>query len=233
MNGTILFSGVFIALVTAFLLYKKLAAIRKLRTGIRFPGPVPHFLLENLADIGDPLQAIIKFDAQYSSQTESGIWGFWLFGKQVFVPKKNADIKKVLHASSFREEIPQFKRHMDQFLGDRAIVSIQNEEWKLHRRIISKAFQYSHLATMNTDMAHCTALLRKYLVNLAEEKKEVEISCILKSLTLDIIGKIAFGYDFESIQNLESGRGLGKVGKAFEYLLLENTRRTYSMNPLK
>ena len=104
-------------------------------------------------------------------------------------------------------------------MGKKALVLLMNDEWVLHRRVMTKAFHWEHLKGMVGDMcAVGHSLVARFKAQHCNEP--CNVCPILKLATLDAIGLTAFGYQFDTVLN-----GTHKVATAFEWLLDETSRR--------
>jgi len=156
---------------------------------------------------------------------ENGIASMWFGSKEGYIVTHHEDLKIVMR-ENFRAGQA---RHIDYFLGSKSMVRLNHDEWKFHRRLVGKAFEYSHLTAMTGDILDVYGELESYLDR--HQNVELNIFPILKVTTLEAIGVTAFGYKFNAVKGIEEGPNA--VGQAFEFLLTEMTRRNWSINPLK
>ncbi|KAI9290867.1 cytochrome P450 [Neoconidiobolus thromboides FSU 785] len=82
------------------------------------------------------------------------------------------------------------------FFGASNIVTNDNEEWKRHRRIINPAFKKTWPVEI---FAKCT----NELVEVLEENgtKPIVLHDLFQRLTLDVLGKGLFSFNFEAVKN--------------------------------
>jgi len=73
--------------------------------------------------------------------------------------------------------------------------------WKVRRRAIVPGFHTAWLNAMINVFGNCNASLIKKLDSFAESNKPIEMESHFCSLSLDIIGKSIFNYEFESVTN--------------------------------
>lgn len=130
---------------------------------------------------------------------------------------------KVLLASNFRHRIPLLQKHMETFLGPKALVLLMHDEWKLHRRMMTKAFHWQSLQGMVPDIVNVSSAFAKLLQRRGAGGEPIDMFRALKLATLDTIGLTAFGFEFNTVRD-----GAHPVAAAFEYLLDETTRRQFT-----
>ena len=126
--------------------------------------------------------------------------------------------RAVLSASSYREKIGLIAVHMDQFLGKKALVTLQHEEWRIHRKLISSAFKYAHLKSMVKDVSD----VGKNLVNTLRsgthgDNGRLNVVDVMKKATLDVIGRVSFNHRFECL----SSSSPPEMAKAFKFYSLK------------
>jgi cytochrome P450 len=129
-------------------------------------------------------------------------------------------------------------RHFDMILGKSSLPQLMGQEWKLHRRLIAKAFSFQHLQHMVKDMNCMGDKFAAALLNGTNEITSrtgdegsqcvVDVSMACKAVTLDIIGSTVFGFDFDTIS---TSLDHNPIAMAFDFLLSELTRRQFG-NPL-
>jgi cytochrome P450 len=106
-----------------------------------------------------------------------------------------------------------------------------DDEWKVHRTAMNKAFHVVDLKGMVTTFASVGARLCDYLAQCASQHTAIDLVPTLKAATIDVVGITGFGYDFHAVDSLLSGKTPFAVHE-FQWLQAELVRRTYSMNPL-
>ena len=156
------------------------------------------------------------------SADEAGLCSFRLVGTPVASVLRADHVRQVLLASNFREPLPIIDKHLKALLGNRALVMLMGDEWKLHRRVVMKAFRFEHLAGMVGDMATVAGSLAARLLRPAADARGTNVFAALKLATLDVIGLTAFGFDFKTVET-----GGHPVTAAFDWLLDECTRRQF------
>ena len=140
---------------------------------------------------------------------------------------KAKHLKQVLTATNHRDNVPIVQKHVDMFLGEKSLVSLQHDSWKSHRRIIGRAFHWKCLKAMTGDINNLGALFARQLI--ARNGTVVEMYKASKCVTLDVIGRLSFGYDFKCTSHLETSA----VADSLEFMLTDLDRRRFvdSLNP--
>ena len=91
-------------------------------------------------------------------------------------------------------------------LGDGGLISIEGERWKRHRQIIQPAF-YTRILKESLDKA-VPALTREFVQCWKQAsssgEREIDVKSHMSSLTLDIIGKMAFSHEFHALESVKS-----------------------------
>ena len=225
------FTTVLAALALVLLTGALISIIRRLKSttlpfvkGLPFPAHlhVPFFGVAHL--LGDAIEGTRLLSVNEAD--ESGIVTFKLMGTNCISVLKAEHVRKVLLASNFRAQIPMLQKHMNNFLGPKALVQLMHEEWKLHRRMMTKSFHWQSLEGMVPDMVTVSNAFADLLILKGEGGEKIDIFQALKLATLDTIGLTAFGFAFNTVRD-----GAHPVASAFEYLLDETTRRQF-VSPL-
>jgi cytochrome P450 len=89
-------------------------------------------------------------------------------------------------------------------LGD-GLVTLDGETWRRHRRIMEPSFNNTFLNKQLT--AIVPPMVRQFIAvwkKAAEQKREIGVGSHISALTLDIIGKVGFNYDFGGIKCIEA-----------------------------
>ncbi len=110
---------------------------------------------------------------------------------------------QILNVTSERQDAIN-KVHMDHFLGPKAMVSLHEDEWRFHRRIVSKAFGYAQLQALAPAFASCGQELIDALSKISSTTN-VNIEAYLKAVTLNVIGRTGFGYNFDAVNRMGTG----------------------------
>lgn len=164
------------------------------------------------------------------ADSDSGLCSFWLTTSPAVSVLKAEHAREVLTQSSHREKIGLIAVHMDAFLGKKALVTLQHEEWRIHRRLISSAFKYSHLKAMCKDISEVgTTLVQTLQQGRHGDNLRLDLVNVMKKATLDVIGLTSFNHRFECCESEHPP----EMASAFKFLLAENSRRSFEapLNP--
>ena len=142
-----------------------------------------------------------------------GLSKFELVGSTAVAVIKAEHVKAALLASNYRAKIPIIAKHMDMFLGRRSLVVLMNDEWKIMRKIMARAFNWEYLKEVVGDICSVSNVFVNALAS--KHGEIVDFWPLMKCITLDVIGKTAFGYDFCCCGTLTSS----PIAAAFEFLL--------------
>ena len=134
---------------------------------------------------------------------------------------KAEHVKAVLEATSHRDKIPIVEKYLDMFLGARALISLQRESWSVHRKIISKAFHWQHLRSVVDAMNSIAVFATQQLLHKSDST--IEMYNISKCITLDVIGIVSCGIDFNCTKDMKPSA----MADALEYLLSKLDRRRF------
>lgn len=148
-----------------------------------------------------------------------------LLGHTVLGVLQAEHVKAVLTASTYTAPIPIYQKHLDMFVGRRSILSLMGDEWRVVRKCMARSFNWEYLKDMVGDVCQVT---NAFIATLQGQHGQVlDFWPLMKCITLDVIGRTGFGYDFNCTETLKPS----PVGKAFEFLLEELTARGESVDP--
>ncbi|CAO3645093.1 unnamed protein product [Cunninghamella blakesleeana] len=116
--------------------------------------------------------------------------------KQVFL---KADLFPKL---DFRTLPSEEKSYLNQFLGFDNILTTNGAEWKKHRMLTNPAFKVALPARLFGETAQ--QLFNIWDMKYKNEPFEVDFHNMSERLTLDIIGKAGFGFDFNAVEDENS-----------------------------
>ncbi|KDO26561.1 hypothetical protein SPRG_07964 [Saprolegnia parasitica CBS 223.65] len=126
----------------------------------------------------------------------------------------------VVNACSYRAPVPVIDMHIARLIGKRSLVLLMRDEWKLHRRLVSRAFQWQNLAAMVPAMALIAETFTNVWLN--AETPSIDVFSLLKRSALDTIGRTGFGYDLQSLHDANN-----PMASALAFLLSETNRRCF------
>ncbi|KAL5705510.1 hypothetical protein ACHQM5_023807 [Ranunculus cassubicifolius] len=87
------------------------------------------------------------------------------------------------------------------FVMGKGLIPANGEIWRVRRRAIVPALHQKYVAAMISLFGDATDRLVKKLDTAASDGEDVEMESLFSRLTLDIIGKALFNYDFDSLTN--------------------------------
>ncbi|RHY32214.1 hypothetical protein DYB32_002753 [Aphanomyces invadans] len=149
---------------------------------------------------------------------QDGMCQFYVMGSRFISVLKAEHVRTVVNASSFRRRERFFDTFVEAVVGEKALIQVMGNEWKLHRKLVAKALGWQNLVSMAPVMASLSNEFATVL--LATKGPSVDVAPLLKHLTLDIIGATSFGKSFGAIQKAEC-----PVADAFKFLLNDLSRR--------
>mmetsp|Transcript_20202 Transcript_20202/g.43907 ORF Transcript_20202/g.43907 Transcript_20202/m.43907 type:complete len:520 (-) Transcript_20202:1368-2927(-) len=126
-----------------------------------------------------------------------------LFGKH-FICVLDADGVKQILTSKAGVPRPRFVKglyYIKKVLGD-GLVTIDGTKWHRHRRIIQPSFN-NHV--LKEALTSCIPGLTDRLISAWKERpgSDIDLATHFSALTLDIIGKVAFSHEFNSMESVE------------------------------
>ncbi|KAK9160165.1 hypothetical protein Syun_006506 [Stephania yunnanensis] len=112
------------------------------------------------------------------------------------------------------------------FVMGKGLIPADGEIWRVRRRAIVPALHQKYVAAMIGLFGQATDRLCKKLDAAASDGEDVEMESLFSRLTLDVIGKAVFNYDFDSVTN-DKG-----IVEAVYTVLRESERRSTSIIPV-
>ncbi|XVF30384.1 hypothetical protein REPUB_Repub16aG0052600 [Reevesia pubescens] len=88
-----------------------------------------------------------------------------------------------------------------EFVMGTGLIPADGEIWRIRRRAIVPALHQKYVAAMISLFGQATDRLCQKLDDAATDGEDVEMESLFSRLTLDIIGKAVFNYDFDSLTN--------------------------------
>ncbi|KAK3748420.1 hypothetical protein QZH41_005763 [Actinostola sp. cb2023] len=122
-------------------------------------------------------------------------------------------IKQILVTESYKYNRPSAIRDVIPSIGN-GLFGSSGKEHARQRKMINPAFSFTHLKTFVPAFEESAAELVKLWTQKIENSPIVEIGNDICHLTLDIVGKTSFGYEFNTVLGQES-----EVSSAFTSLL--------------
>lgn len=146
------------------------------------------------------------------------------FGPKVFIVLQDPVMaRSVLRDTSILYDKGILAEVLEDVMGT-GLIPADYATWKLRRRAILPAFHTKWLSFMTKMFADCTNILCHKLANI-DAAHPVDMETEYSSLTLDIIGKAVFNYEFNSVTS-ES-----PIIKAVYRALKETEHRSISLLP--
>ncbi|MCL7052304.1 hypothetical protein MKW94_027826 [Papaver nudicaule] len=88
-----------------------------------------------------------------------------------------------------------------EFVMGTGLIPADGEVWRVRRRAVVPALHQKYVAAMIGLFVNATDRLCKKLDDAASDGEDVEMESLFSRLTLDVIGKAVFNYDFDSLKN--------------------------------
>lgn len=121
------------------------------------------------------------------------------FGPKSFVVISDPALaKQVLLTNAHKYSKGLLSEILDFVMG-KGLIPADGEIWKTRRRAIVPSLHRKYIASMVTMFGHSTLHGMKTLEKAVLENRPVEMENFFSRLTLDIIGKAVFNYDFHSL----------------------------------
>ncbi|KAF0696919.1 Aste57867_12365 [Aphanomyces stellatus] len=186
--------------------------------------PLPVHLHRFFSGVGESFSSVeATWRLMVDEADEDGMCQFYLVGMPCVSVLRAPHVRTVLLASNYRRRSPFFDDFVDAFLGSKGLIQLQGHEWKIHRRLIAKAFQWQNLVGMAPTMgAIADAFVDRVLLPRTMDTS-IDIFPLIKLATLDVLGATAFGTSFNAIDHSQSN----PIVEAFTFLLDDMNRRAF------
>ena len=164
---------------------------------------------------------------------ENGRLGLWVFTEPCLLVSHWEDVRTILQHEYKRRRIPAMRKHVTMFLGSRNLGILEGREWKHNRAAILRSFSRAKsekaAATIVEVADTFVASLQKKIADNQSRNggtcgMEVKVDELMKMLTFDIFGRVAFSQDLECTKRLTPS----PLARAFDFLGEELTRRSKS-----
>ncbi|XP_020693792.1 protein LUTEIN DEFICIENT 5, chloroplastic-like [Dendrobium catenatum] len=86
----------------------------------------------------------------------------------------------------------------------KGLIPADGEIWRVRRRVIVPALHKKYVAAMIILFGRASFRLCEKLDRASSDGEDVEMESLFSRLTLDVIGKAVFNYDFDSL-SLDNG----------------------------
>ncbi|KAK7458717.1 hypothetical protein VKT23_009717 [Stygiomarasmius scandens] len=198
--------GFFLTLGSAFLLLRLIVYFA--RKPLRYlRGPTPSSILAGYEY--DLLRQVNAGDKEYKWYQEYGT-AFRVkgaYGEEVLMTADPKALQYVLQTSGYRFRRPvEFRRRICR-LFDKGVLWAEGDIHQRHRKVLNPAFSAQQLRQFLTmfqeSVSHLTRKWKDEITQEGSNEKTINIPIWLSKMTLDIIGKTSFNFDFGALDNTE------------------------------
>ncbi|MQL97877.1 hypothetical protein Taro_030569 [Colocasia esculenta] len=190
-----------------------------LRKGLLSLGPPGKFLDEffSLAKLGAGAQRAPEIPHARGSVAAVGSQAFFIplyelfliyggifrlnFGPKSFLIVSDPAIAKHILRENSKAYSKGILSEILEFVMGNGLIPADGEIWRIRRRTIVPALHQKYVATMIGLFGKAAYKLCEKLDASASDGEDVEMESLFSRLTLDIIGKAVFNYDFDSLTN--------------------------------
>ncbi|XP_054803888.1 protein LUTEIN DEFICIENT 5, chloroplastic [Prosopis cineraria] len=123
------------------------------------------------------------------------------FGPKSFLIVSDPSIAKHILRDNSKAYSKGILAEILEFVMGKGLIPADGEIWRVRRRAIVPALHQKYVAAMINVFGQATERLCKKLDAAASDGEDVEMESLFSRLTLDIIGKAVFNYDFDSLTN--------------------------------
>ncbi|KAL5836835.1 hypothetical protein ACOSQ3_014004 [Xanthoceras sorbifolium] len=123
------------------------------------------------------------------------------FGPKSFVIVSDPSIAKHILKDNSKAYSKGILAEILEFVMGTGLIPADGEVWRVQRRAIVPALHQKYVAAMIGLFGQATDRLCKKLDDAASDGEDVEMESLFSRLTLDVIGKAVFNYDFDSLTN--------------------------------
>ncbi|XP_057471820.1 protein LUTEIN DEFICIENT 5, chloroplastic isoform X2 [Actinidia eriantha] len=123
------------------------------------------------------------------------------FGPKSFLIVSDPSIAKHILRDNSKAYSKGILAEILEFVMGKGLIPADGEIWRVRRRAIVPALHQKYVAAMISLFGRATDRLCEKLDAAASDGEDVEMESLFSRLTLDIIGKAVFNYDFDSLTN--------------------------------
>ncbi|KAK3415901.1 hypothetical protein EUGRSUZ_H01373 [Eucalyptus grandis] len=123
------------------------------------------------------------------------------FGPKSFLIVSDPSIAKHILKDNSKAYSKGILAEILEFVMGKGLIPADGEVWRVRRRTIVPALHQKYVAAMINLFGQTTQRLCDKLDIAASEREDVEMESLFSRLTLDVIGKAVFNYDFDSLTN--------------------------------
>ncbi|XP_027184401.1 protein LUTEIN DEFICIENT 5, chloroplastic [Coffea eugenioides] len=122
------------------------------------------------------------------------------FGPKSFLIVSDPSIAKHILKDNSKAYSKGVLAEILEFVMGKGLIPADGEVWRVRRRAIVPALHKKYVAAMISLFGQATDRLCRKLDEAASNGEDVEMESLFSRLTLDIIGKAVFNYDFDSLK---------------------------------
>jgi cytochrome P450 family 4 len=124
-----------------------------------------------------------------------------VFGRHFIMPLDADGVKQILSSKCVVDPI-YVKNYVviKRCIGD-GLITANGATWHRHRRIIQPAFDKKFLE--NSLNAHVPGIVNRLITSWKTKGTDIDISSHFSAISLDILGQVAFSYDFQATNAVE------------------------------
>ncbi|KDO26562.1 hypothetical protein SPRG_07965 [Saprolegnia parasitica CBS 223.65] len=215
MEGSVMSAGAAILVIVVAYVYHRYGRNAPFLPGLPFPAGL-HRPFVGVAVEMSTLEGMTRLFVDAADA--NGMVSFRLLSQPSVAVTRADHVRQVYMATTNRGPTPIIDMHMQAFLGDRSVSLLMRDEWKLHRRLVSRAFQWQNLAAMVPAMASIAETFTNVWRGAATPS--IDVFPLLKRLALDTIGRTGFGYDMGALRDAAN-----PMASALDFLVNEINRR--------
>mmetsp|Transcript_1603 Transcript_1603/g.4035 ORF Transcript_1603/g.4035 Transcript_1603/m.4035 type:complete len:641 (+) Transcript_1603:133-2055(+) len=115
-----------------------------------------------------------------------------------YVISDAAAVKRILKEETFAFDKGLLAEILEPILG-KGLIPADIETWKARRPVVQPGFHTKWLTRMAVTFDQCANVLAENLDDAAKKDEVVNLEALFNSVSLDIIGKAVFNYDFGSV----------------------------------
>ncbi|KAL2630932.1 hypothetical protein R1flu_015618 [Riccia fluitans] len=123
------------------------------------------------------------------------------FGPKNFIIVSDPDVTKRILKDNAKGYSKGILAEILEFVMGTGLIPADGEIWKVRRRAIVPSLHMKYVMAMLGLFGECTQRLCDKLHVAASNGDDVEMESLYSRLTLDVIGKAVFNYDFDSLSN--------------------------------
>ncbi|KAF7288947.1 hypothetical protein MIND_01411100 [Mycena indigotica] len=210
-----------------FVLHASQILYRNLSSPLRriLPGPpIPHYVLGNFKEMAEDARLSSKWRAVYGKN-------YLFHGLFSISELYTGDLKALTHIIAHPEiyQRPPASRDASRRLMGEGILFAEAEQHKRHRRVMNPAFGPSQIRAVTEIFVEKAAQLRDIWAKQTHQQGEngsLDVFASLRKMTLDVIGRAGFGYDFNALN--PTGH-TNELNQAFTDLLHSPHSNIFSM----